>query len=360
MGVCHVGGWWARAAGTRRGPTLRSVPDDPTTPPGDRTGSAPPGPDEYGWHAPSPYAYRGAGAYAPPGWPYGPPPFPPPYGQHGPYGFGAWPSPPPARVRSPEERRRRRRRALAMAGVVVLALGAGIGIGAAIAPTSPASVAAGLVNRAIAAATNAKTYHYVERSTTFGAPDDIAGDAAPDGGRQVILQRCSGGTTYFDLRLVHGAVYFKGTRVAVIDQLGVPTRNAPAVAGRWVKLTKGEGPYAQFEAGITTRSNVSQLRTNIVPVTSRAVPGSPSTEVLGGLYRTQKHHRMIGTAALVIANATGRPRSLRGSAASTNGGHVTLAWTFSHYGEKVHVVAPPHALAYSSLHAKPPAKGTCG
>jgi hypothetical protein len=95
-------------------------------------------------------------------------------------------------------------------------------------------------------------------------------------------------------------------------------------------------------------------------VTSRTVPGSPaSTEVLGGLFKTTKNNRTIGTAKLVLDSATGRPRSLQGGAATTSGGHYVVSWTFGHYGEKVDIAAPSGALSYASLHAKSPPKGTC-
>jgi hypothetical protein len=320
-----------------------------------------------------PYGEQPPYGQQPPYPPYGQPPYRHPYGQPDPYAqhgqFAphsppyAWPYVPTRSSRgplTPEERRRRNRRALGLGGAVILALGAGIAIGSAIAPTNPLTVANNLVNRAIGAATTAGSYHYVERSTAAGVPDDIAGDATPNGGRQVILQRCSGGTTYFHLRLVRGVVYFKGTRIAVIDQLGVAATRAPSIAGRWVKVVKGEKPYRTFANGMTARSNISQLHSAIVPVTSRAVPGSPATtEVLGGLFRTPKNKRTIGTAKLVLDGATGRPRSLQGGAATTSGGHYVVSWTFGHYGEKVDIAAPSGALSYASLHAKGPAKGTC-
>jgi len=310
------------------------------------------------------------GPYGPPAqgpqWPYGPPPQGPPYGPPPfpsyPWAYPPPPPPPPRAPRSPEERRRRTRRGFAFAGVLILAVGAGIGIGASIAPTSPSAIATSLVDRAITQVTNAGTYHYVERSTAFGAPDNIAGDAAPDGGRQVILQHCSGGTTYFHLRLVRGIVYFKGTRVAVVDQLGVPAARATSVAGKWVKVVKGEKLYKGFADGITTSSNISQLRTALIPTASKTLPNSspPTTEVVGALFRTSTHHRTLGTASLLLDTSSGLPRVLHGTATSASGSHYTLAWTFGKYGEKVHVAAPPSAVPYASLHATPPAKSTCG
>ncbi len=346
--------------------------------------AVPPLDDEYRWSGPSRSAYAGAGTpasgapdipYQTPGAdqapqpPYGAPPNP--YGRPQaapPYSWPYVPPPPPRPPLSPEERRRRTRRGLAFTLALVVAVGAGIGIGAAIAPASPATLATTLVGRAIAAATDARTYHYVELSTVFGEPDDIEGNAAPGSGQQLIRQACApvradttDRTSVFDLRLVHGIVYFRGNVVAVVDELGVAASRAASVARRWVSVVKGEKPYVTFEQGISTDSNASQLRSAIVPASSRSVPGStpPTTEVVGAALFTKKADQTRGTAVLVMDTSTGRPRTLRGSALLEDTARYTVTWTFSRFREKVHVVVPSHAVPYSSLHAKAPPKTTC-
>lgn len=301
------------------------------------------------------------GAYAPP-WGNQPPggyqsgPYAPP---GAPYSWPYIPPPPPRPPASPEERRRRRRLRLAFAALLVLAVGAGIGIGAAIAPTNPATVAQALVNKAITAATNAGSYRYTEHSTVLGAPDDITGDAGPTGGRQVITQRCKSGTNVFDLRLVKGVVYFRGNSPAIVDQLGVASTHARSLVGRWVKVVKGETPYSSFADGITTSSNISQLRTTIVTRASKTVAGSSpqSTEIVGAL-SAGKGKRPIGTAALLIDASTSLPRTLRATAV-TAAGRYTLTWTFKDFGEHVRVVAPANPIAYAGLHASTPSKSAC-
>jgi hypothetical protein len=375
-------------------------PDRPTAQPGtnEEQPTTPPSDEEYRWFGPSYPIY--AGAATPPGGshenpshqplpypplPHQPLPYPPlPYQTHPPSGYSpgaygqpqgpppySWPYVPPRPSRpplSPEERSRRTRRALAFAGVLLVAVGAGVGIGAAIAPTSPAVVARALVSRAVTSATGVGTYHYVELSSVLGAPDDIKGDAAPNSGQQLIRQQCrpvrsatTERTSIFQLRLVHGVVYFRGNIVAIVDELGVAASRATSLAGRWVKVVKGDKPYTTFEVGITARSNASQLRSAIIPFASRTVPGSspPSAEVVGAALRTKKTNQMLGSAVLVIDTSTGRPRSLRGGAVLQGTQRYTVTWTFSRYHEKVHVVAPPHSVPYSTLHAKPPAKTAC-
>lgn len=345
--------------GTDPGPyAAPGGPYAPATPPYGAPANpyAPPG----GYGVPGGY---GAPGGAPPGPPFGGPGTP--YGPSGSYGVPgypyAWPYIPsaPKAPPSPEARRARRRWVIALAAVLVVALGGGVGIGAAIAPTSPSAVATSLLHRSMAAAAGTGSFHYVEISTVLGAPDDITGDALPHGGRQVITQRCKSGTNVFDLRLVHGVVYFRGNEYAVLDQLGVATTRAGSLVNRWVKLTKSETPYKSFAAGITAQSNISQLPTVIVPRSTRAVPGAspPATQIVGALY-AGKGKSPIGTAALNVDASSSLPQTLRGSAVSTSG-RFEVSWTFSHFGQHVSVGAPPGAVAYASLHAKAPAKATC-
>lgn len=366
-------------------------------------GQPPPGPGQYGQapYGQPPYGQGqfGQAPYAQGQPPYGqgqPPPYgqgqPPPYGQgQAPYGQGQppygqghygqpayggyqaqpggyggpgsgpihygynWPYVPPRPERTPEERRKRNRRLGGLAGLFVVFLGVGILIGALIAPANPTTVASGLVSNTMAATAQAGTYHYVDLATIGGLPDNISGDAGPNGGRQVITQRCADGTNVFDLRLVKGVVYFRGNGPAVLDQLGVPKANAHAEVDKWVKVTKGEKPYTSFADGITARSNISQLKTTIVPAKSSV---QDRTTKVSGYLRLSKS-KADGTAALLITTATSLPRSLTGVATLT-GHRYTLAWTFSHFHEKLAVTAPAHPVAFTSLHAKTPSTSVCG
>lgn len=293
------------------------------------------------------------------------------YGSQGSYGPGGpgsfqggsynWPYVPPRPERTPEERRRRTRRTLALAAVFVLCVGVGIGIGASIAPTNPTTVARALVSQTIAATERAGTYHYVELSTAAGLPDDISGDAGPNGGRQVITQRCSTATDVFDLRLVNGDVYFRGNTAAVVDQLGVTKTRATSDADEWVKVTKAEGGlYHSFSEGITARSNISQLPTVIVPRSStKDSQASPPTTTIAGRLYAGKGKTPVGTAALVITTSSLLPRTLTATAEGTEG-RITISWTFSHFHENLSVKAPPNAIPYSALGATPPKATACG
>ncbi len=378
------GGWyppphWPQGAPTPPPPFLQGQPPryQPPPPQGYPTAEVPQGAGfpPYGGFAPTAEVAQGAGSppygggYAPPA---GPPvpgsPFPPgsqpppdgygnyPYGWYPqPYGWHYGAPPAPARVRTPEERRRRRRHGLMYGATVLVLAGIGIGLGLWLAPTPPATVARGLAKQAVAAGDAAGSFHYVQRSTEDGIRDVIVGDAGPDGGQQLITQEGSSGTNVYRLRLVHGVVYFRGNRAAVIDQLGVPQARAAADVGRWISVRKGEGPYASFAAGITTKSNLSQLPETFVPLTSTTTSSSspPTTRISGGV-SAGKGRQPVGTARLVVTTSSMLPRSFAANAITDV--HLLLSWQFDRWGVPVHVPAPAGAVPYSSLGASSPSR----
>jgi len=212
------------------------------------------------------------------------------------------------------------------------------------------------MSTAVTSATSAGTFSYVERSTTDGVADDIVGVAAPDTGRQVIAESGASGTDVFDLRLVDGVVYFRGNEAAVVDQLGVPAAKASQDARRWVTIRRTDTVYKTFEAGITTKSNLSQLPSTFVPLSSAAVPDAnpPTTRIAGGI-SAGKGRSPLGVAVLDVAASSSLPMSFNASAVDpSTGASISLAWTFSHWRERVHVTVPAKTVPYSSLGATPP------
>jgi hypothetical protein len=242
---------------------------------------------------------------------------------------------------------------------LLVAIGGGIGIGAAVAPTKPAKAATTaktLVGKAVSAATGQKTYHYVQLSTQTGAEFSIIGDATPTGGRQVITQKQASGTGYdvYDLRLVNGTVYFRGNATADVDVLGVSATTTAPLAGKWVKVVKGNSPYKKMADGITTMSNISQIKTTFVADRSESMPGSKpaTTRIVGGLY-AGKGKKAVGSATLVVQTASSLPQSLNGLLTGGTTGRLRITWTFTHFGEKIAVKAPTGAVAFSSLSTHP-------
>ena len=232
------------------------------------------------------------------------------------------------------------------AASVLLAAGAGVGIGAAIAPGNPLASAKAAVSKALAAGQRAGSYRYAQLSTVDGVPDNIVGYADRAGGRQQITQ----GSAVSTLLLVHGVVYFKGNKSAMVSALGAPSAVAIRDAGKWVSVPASAGVYTSLADGITTASNLSEIRSLI---TATSVSSGPhGTTVVHGKLVVGAGVAPTGTASFTIAS-TGLPARIDAHG-TVDGGITSYTWTFDHWGSTQRVVAPASPIPYSTLGATPP------
>ncbi len=199
----------------------------------------------------------------------------------------AFPPQPPAWPPAPSTTPPRRTSRTLAAIAVFLATGivaAGIGVGgvlllrhvqsqstsnpptAAPGTSSGAAQARATFQQALTATAASAGFHYVAVSTG-GDAQTIVGDAGQANGRQAITFVSNFGTEQFTLLLVSGTVYFQGNTPAVEDQIGVTPATAAAVAGKWVSVKSGDGPYHVIQPGITTGSQASEL--TLTPSPSR-------------------------------------------------------------------------------------------
>jgi hypothetical protein len=223
------------------------------------------------------------------------------------------------------------------------------------ASTSPAtSQASALYQRALITMRGSNGFAYV--SVSSGAQSEtIAGVAGQLGGRQVITFDSSYGAEHFSLLLVGATVYFQGNAPAVEDQLGVAAANAPKLAGKWVSVVSGNGPYARsadasgLEPGITVADQAQEIPlmpTGLAPVTTT---GAPATRILGSV-RDQAGNSHPAHLDLVTASAI--PVSY---VAGFTGGTTTT--TYSQWGTAPSVSTPSGAVAWSSLVTSTPPGG---
>jgi hypothetical protein len=223
------------------------------------------------------------------------------------------------------------------------------------APTSPAtSQASALYQRALITMRGANGFAYV--SVSSGPQSEtIAGVAGTLGGRQVITFNSSYGAEQFTLLLVGATVYFQGNTAAIEDQLGVAAANAPKLAGKWVSVVSGDGPYATsadasgLEPGITVADQAQEMPlipTGSAPVTST---GAPATRIVGSV-RDQSGNSHPAHLDLVTASAI--PLSYL---VGFTGGTTTT--TYSQWGIAPSVSAPSGAVAWSSLITSTPPGG---
>jgi hypothetical protein len=279
----------------------------------------------------------------------------------------SWPSAPQA----PPPRRTSRALTLAAAIVATVLIGAVGGVavafatrahqptpapGSSLSPgsTSPStSQASALYQRVLITTRGSNGFAYV--SVSSGPQSEtIAGVAGQLGGRQVITFDSSYGAEHFTLLLVGATVYFQGNAPAVEDQLGVAATNASKLAGKWVSVVSGNGPYAVLQPGITAADQAQEMPlvpTGLAPVTTT---GAPATRIIGTVPGQGGTSR---AAHLDLITASAIPLSYVAGFIAVNGSAGTTTTTYSQWGTAPSVSAPAGAVAWSSLVTSTPPGG---
>ncbi len=276
------------------------------------------------------------------------------------------PPPPTAAQPSPARRRRPALVALASAGALIAggAVGATIGIltrppaavspgSASRTPSAPSAAtmkAAALYRQALTAANASAGVHYVATSTGDSSNQKFIGDAGQAGGTQLITLDSTYGHEQFTLFLVGGTVYFQGNAPSLRDQLGVSAARAPSVAGTWISVVSGDGPYGVIAPGITVGDQVGE--TLLVPTSSQALPGG-GVRIMGTL---PARSGATGSAHLDVAAGSNLPRTYVVST-TAQGTTTTSTTTFSGWGTAPTVTAPTGAVAWTTLGASSPPGG---
>lgn len=248
--------------------------------------------------------------------------------------------------------------ALVAGGAVGLAIGlatrgGGSGANGSPAPSTAASAAVAqaraLYRQALAAANASTGFHYVA-VTSGDTNQKFVGDAGQAGGTQVITTDSTYGQEQFTLVLDAGTVYFQGNGPALRDQLGVPAASASTLAGRWISVAGGDGPYGVIAPGITVADQVGE--TTLIPLSAQTT--SAGVRIAGTVPALQAG--ASGTAHLDVAAGSHLPTSYVVSI--TGGGtNTTSTTTFGRWGTAPAVTAPAGAVAWSTLGASSPPGG---
>ena len=313
------------------------------------------------------WAYPGVpGFEAVPSGQTGPTNRPPSHGYAAPWGSAAvypptlgappgYPQPDVASARAPGPSRSGPKRATVAAIVaVVVAVVAGALAFLVSRSTSPSSSSSQAVARvlevSLGAARRSGSFHYVSDFTSQGVTQHTVGDAGQNSGRQVITI----GAHTFTVLVVGTACYFQGDAEALATQLGLSPSAATAHAGQWISLAPSDAPYATVYAAVTASS---ALGDNIAfrpqhDLGTVTVGGRPFRSVSGAMKNVtvngQTEHAR-GNAEFT-AQAFGRHLPVQYAEHGTINGQVTnFVMTFARWGDPVVVVAPPGAVAFSSL-----------
>jgi hypothetical protein len=218
------------------------------------------------------------------------------------------------------------------------------------------AAATALYNRSMQAAEQSAGYHYVATTDIGGSIETVSGSAGQNDGTQLFTQSTEYGAEQFGLVLTPGqTVYFQGNAAALEDQLGVSASSAPGLAGKWISVRIGDGPYKDLEVGITVGSSLSEV--TLDPTSTEQVSGSGGTSltrILGTVPATDSSP--AGTGHLDVSQSTDLPVSYVESF-SDAGATDSSTTTFSGWGSEPSVTAPAGAVAWSTLSTSEPPDG---
>jgi hypothetical protein len=209
----------------------------------------------------------------------------------------------------------------------------------------------------IKAADASAGFHYVVTASGGGASQTTTGNAGQNDGTQVITETTGFGNESFDLWLTSDqTVYFEGNVPALEDQLGVTPSAAAGLAGDWISVKIGDGPYTQLQVAITVASQLQEDA--LVATSTQTVTGSDGSTLtrISGTVPVGEYAPEGGTAHYDVSPSSGLPVDY---VMSTKVGSVTESFTtaFSSWGTAPTVTAPASATAWSSLPTTEPTGG---
>jgi hypothetical protein len=217
-----------------------------------------------------------------------------------------------------------------------------------------AAQASALYAQALTAAEQSAGFSYSASSSGGGGTLTVTGVSGQDDGTQVFNETTAYGDEQFSLRLAPDqTVYFQGNAPAAQDQLGVSASAASGVAGQWVSVRVGDGPYKNLEVGITVGSQLSESPLDATSTESvSASGGTQLTRILGTVPATTT--APVGTAHFDISPTTHLPVSY---VVTYSAGAGTQTETFTAWGTAPSVTVPATAVAWPTLTTSEPPNG---
>jgi len=220
--------------------------------------------------------------------------------------------------------------------------------------SSSSSQASAIYTKSIQVAGNSAGFHYVSSWTGGGEPPlNFSGDAGQNDGSQTVTEPSDFGTEQYDLLLAPDqSLYFEGNAPALEDQLGVSASAAPALAGTWISVSTGDGPYSEEQAGLTVSSEVGITgfsATATGQVTGAG--GAQLTRITGTVPASDGVPN--GTVQVDVAPSSNLPTSI---VVSYSDGSVESI-TYSRWGTAPALTVPTGAVAWSTLPTSAPPVG---
>ena len=192
-----------------------------------------------------------------------------------------------------------------------------------------------IVRAALRAAERAGSVHVHLTSEAGGGfvQDDEAG--ARSGSQQVHVS-----SLRMTVRVVGSTGYVRVTHTGGEFFLGMAGVSPSRYVNRWISYRPGDPDYARVASSVTMPSLLSHMKPRgaLSKTGTSTVEGRPAIGVWGGY---------LGSRGCLYVSTRGKSLPLRLTLTTIDGTDVTIS--FSHWGEAVHVVAPPQAIPAVAL-----------
>lgn len=216
--------------------------------------------------------------------------------------------------------------------------------------TAPAGRAASIAAAALASLEAGPAVHVdITSADTANGTTSYSDDATPTGGQQIIT---IDGTQHATILFIHNVGYLKANAAALTGFIGAPAAQTPALAGKWLSFqpgdTLGTTTYASLVAGITLSSVASEIKlSGPDTVTGPQTVNGQSVLAISSPVPTSQQLPSSARMILYVSAGGSRPvtEKLSGVAGAEN------QYSFSHWGESLHLTVPSDALPVSSLGA---------
>jgi hypothetical protein len=216
--------------------------------------------------------------------------------------------------------------------------------------TAPAgNSAASIAAAALASLKAGRTVHVVITSSNTTGTTSYSDDATAAGGQQIIT---IDGVQHATILFIDNIGYLKANASALVGFIGVPAAQAPTLAGKWLSFSPGDTlgttTYSSLVAGITLSSVASEIGLSGPDTVAgpETVNGQSVLAITSPVPASQKLPSSARITLYVTASGS-RPvtEKLSGAGGQEN------EFSFSHWGESLHLTVPSDALPVSSLGA---------
>jgi len=204
-----------------------------------------------------------------------------------------------------------------------------------------------LLSAALAALRAGGSVHVDISSIAHGGTVAFSDDATGNGGRQVIT---IDGTGHATILLIDGVDYVQADTQGLQGFFELPLTQAEQAAGQWISLRPGQklgtSSYNDVTAGITLSSVATELQVGS-PLSKSAPATVAGQPVIGVQAPAPASDGLPGAKMVLYVTADAALRPVRYEL--VGGGSTKNTISFSRWGEKLSLTAPPNAVPASSL-----------